>query len=243
MTRTIDDFDFGIAGKLELPEEEPPHTEWLLFTAWHINRALGYIQDGRENYTIPHIFSMFKVRCPSVPPRRPANVQQELKVVRAIQPFVRVKNGEVEPVRIRPPKKSREQACILLYALLPGEEGQRCSCCAAHGGSGPFALCIPRRGRWSDGACLNCWFTGTSNKCQLRRGKHFPGRDPSTPLTAVEHDQAARESMQAKQGNPLHFAEGEERQVHPADLEQWLVWIEREQLDRALRKRRLEDGD
>ena len=64
MTPTIEDFDFGTTDKLDLPELEPPPSEWLLFTAWHINRALEYIRRGQQNYTIPHIFATFKVLSP-----------------------------------------------------------------------------------------------------------------------------------------------------------------------------------
>lgn len=91
--------------------------------------------------------------------------------MRPIQPFVRVKDGAVEPVLIRKPERTREQAALLLYALLPGDEGERCSACRAYNGSGPFALCIPKTGPGQDGACLNCWFSGTGSRCSLRHGE------------------------------------------------------------------------
>ena len=104
-------------------------------------------------------------------------------------------------------------------------------------------MCIPKGARWTDGACLNCWFTGTSKKCSLRRGKHVPCRDSSTSLTAAEQERAAKESRRPRPGIPTNLPDGQEKHAHPGDLNEWLLWIQQEQLDRGLRKRRLGGGD
>ena len=67
-TPTVHDFDFGlIGGPLELPTEEPAPSSWLVYTAWHINRALGLIKLGPASYTVPRILSAFKVIAPAPP--------------------------------------------------------------------------------------------------------------------------------------------------------------------------------
>lgn len=68
-TPTIHNFDFGTGGPLELPADEPPPSRWLMYTAWHINRALEFIKQRAvsESYTIPHILAAFKVLAPAQP--------------------------------------------------------------------------------------------------------------------------------------------------------------------------------
>lgn len=63
-TPTIHDFDFGTDVPPDLPADEPSPSRWLVYTAWHINRALEYIRQTAvaESYTIPHILIAFKVR-------------------------------------------------------------------------------------------------------------------------------------------------------------------------------------
>lgn len=172
-------FDFGLTKPAGLPVDEPPPRPALVYTAWHIWRVLKYhrldIAAGKKNYTVPPIFNAFKVTClvsPVVVPLSDSefrtDAKKDLRVVRLFQSFRRTKNGTVEYVKIPPPLKPREQAAILLYALLPGEEGEKCSCCMAYDGSGPFRLCIGSSERWTGGACLNCYYTGTGSKCDLR---------------------------------------------------------------------------
>ena len=93
-------------------------------------------------------------------------------MLRALQPFQRVIKGEVETIQLHPPKQPNEQAAILLQALLPGSEGEKCSTCKSNAGTGPFAECITRGGNWAGGACMNCWYTGRSAKCTHYKGKH-----------------------------------------------------------------------
>lgn len=102
------------------------------------------------------------------------NACQDLKVIRAIQPFKRVMNGEVELVRLPEPLKPRQQAAILLYALVESDSVETCSCCRNQKGSGPFAECIRGPDKWTGGACLNCYYTGTKHKCNLRKGEYIP---------------------------------------------------------------------
>lgn len=183
MAPDISQFDFGQTRAFDLPVEEPSPSPSLVYSAWHVWRALDYhkrdVSAGRRNYTVPPIFRTFKVsglpskgflQAPS--PRLSTDVEKELRAVRPIQPFRRTKEGTVEYVRIPPPLKPREQAALLLYVLLPGEECERCSCCMAYDGSGPFRKCIAGSERWTGGACLNCYYTGTSSKCDLRKSEH-----------------------------------------------------------------------
>lgn len=62
-TPTIHDFDFGVSVPLELPADEPSPSRWLMYTAWHVNRALEYYQRTpvAEGHTIPLILTAFKV--------------------------------------------------------------------------------------------------------------------------------------------------------------------------------------
>lgn len=70
-TPTISDFDFGLDDRhsLELPADEPAPTRWLLYTAWHVNRALECFSKNTKGYIIPNIFATFKVHPKPPQPR------------------------------------------------------------------------------------------------------------------------------------------------------------------------------
>ena len=67
--------------------------------------------------------------------------------------------------------KSQQAKAILLYALLPGKETERCSACTSATGNGPFQLCISGGERWTEGACLCCYYTNNASKCDLHDSK------------------------------------------------------------------------
>lgn len=68
--------------------------------------------------------------------------------------------------------RANQAKAILLYALLPGVETERCSACESQSGNGPFSLCISGGDRWTSGACLCCEHTGTAARCDLSISKH-----------------------------------------------------------------------
>lgn len=150
-----------------------------------------------------------------------------------IQPFRRTKNGTVEYVRTPPPLKPREQAAILLYALLPTEEGEKCSCCTAYDGRGPFRLCIDGGERRTGGACLNCYYIGTASKCDLRKSEDPLPLSPSRArLTLAEHEAQRQLEMEDNEQLPRRYDPSAAETASFAELESWLAQIEREELRR-----------
>lgn len=126
---------------------------------------------------------------------------------------------------------------MLLYCLLPSHHDEKkCSACSNHAGSGPFAECVVG-GEWTDGACLNCWFTGAMHRCSLRQGKHCLCPTSSNVLTGVEFREAQEEATRLAQRAPGTLPEGAERAAHPDDLDKWRDWIRAELAEREARRR------
>ena len=221
-------FDFGQTKHFALPLQEPPSSPALVYTAWHIWRALEYhkrdIRAGSTIYTLRPIWRAFQVNSPPTrgvvqasAPALPTDVEKELRAVRPIQPFRQTKNRPMKYVSIPPPLKPREQAALLLYVLLPGEEGEKCSCCEAYDGSGPFRLCIAGSEEHTGGACLNCYYTGTSSKCDLRKGE--PARlDYRAQLTLAEHEAARLREQEKKLEGRRRFVPGAEKTADAVEI-------------------------
>lgn len=170
---TIADFEWGTQSTPAVTEQMPSPDDYVEYTAWHVKRALDQHRESRENEKkkkgrkVGPVFPAFPVSLPQRVSRRLTDIQQELKVVRTIQPRDCFTNGKIKRVHIGLPKHSRQQMSILLYVLLEGGDNQECSACRRHNATGPFQTCV-NGGKWTDYACLCCNWSGTSHKCSFR---------------------------------------------------------------------------
>lgn len=81
MAPEIDEFDFGQNKSFRLPAKEPPPSPALVYTAWHLWRALRChrrdVIAGKRDFTVTPIFGVFKVTNP--PPRLPQQAVFQLR--------------------------------------------------------------------------------------------------------------------------------------------------------------------
>ncbi|KAH7012116.1 uncharacterized protein B0I36DRAFT_356214 [Microdochium trichocladiopsis] len=137
-----------------------------------------------------------------------------------IRRFWKTKNrrvdGELGTFEWKHDGRQRAKA-IALYILMEKKNTSDCHACAGSG-NGPGAECIAGPPAEIDGACTNCYYSGTGKKCSLR----------------VEYEKKAERERLRAEGKFIPISEDCLGLIETAELETWVDWIEEELVKRRV---------
>ncbi|KAI0406517.1 hypothetical protein F4802DRAFT_558080 [Xylaria palmicola] len=69
-------------------------------------------------------------------------------------------------------RRAEQQCAAAWYLFEPKRNTDPCQQCAKRNSKGPFVECVASSSEVGTGACFNCYYSGTSMACSIRRGKN-----------------------------------------------------------------------